>query len=620
MSAPPLEFLVARRFSRRALLGGLASLLGASRVARAASPPPSFAEVSRIVSKRLILPDGYEAHVVAAWGTPLVAAGGAPLPADAADQALRVGYNCDFLAFFTDEPHAAERTTAGLLCVNHETVDDRLMFPGVTEAGLTREQHRLQMAAVGHSVLDVAFSARGGWQVRPSSPRNRRLSALGPACLVSGPAAGHPRLATRADRKARKIVGTLANCAGGTTPWGTVLTAEENIEKFFRGTPETLGRDAETAASFGLSMTPAFAWWKADPRFDLTKEPAEFNRFGWIVEIDPRDPRIPPVKHSALGRFKHECATTVLAPSGQVVVFSADDQKFQYLYRWVSRDAYDPTRHHGAAARTLLTEGILSVAHLTESGSLEWRALVAGQGPLSVAAGFRDQGDVVIDARRAAALVGATPLDRPEDVVAHPDGRIFVMLTSNDERSEVAPGSPRPMNPYGHVLVITPVASSRGPDHAAAAATWDVLLYGDDPRLDAAQRSAAGLGGAPAASADGVVVCPDNGTLDPSGRLWLTSDGAEYRSGVADGIWMLDLSGPQDTATTRRFASVPTGAEATGPCFTPDGRTLFVSIQHPGAGSTWENPSTRFPDEDPKLPPRPAVVAIRRSDGGVVGG
>ncbi len=620
MSAPTFEVLVARRFSRRTLIGGLASFLGASRFAQASSPPLPFAEVSRALTKRLILPDGYDAHVVAAWGTPLVATGGAPLPADAADQALRVGYNCDFLAFFTDDPHASERTVAGLLCVNHEAVDDRLMFPGVTDAGLSREQRRLQMAAVGHSVLDVAFSTQGTWQVRPSSPRNRRLSALGPACLVSGPAAGHPRLATRADRRARKITGTLANCAGGTTPWGTVLTAEENIEKYFRGDPATLGRDAETAASFGLSMTPVFEWWKADPRFDLTNEPAEFNRFGWIVEIDPRDPRVPPVKHSALGRFKHECATTVVAPSGQVVVFSADDQKFQHLYRWVSREAYDPARHRGVAARTLLTDGVLSVAHLTESGALQWRALVAGQGPLTATAGFRDQGDVVIDARRAAALVGATPLDRPEDVVVHPDGRIFVMLTSNDERKEAAPGSPRATNPYGHVLVITSAMGPRGPDPAADAATWDVLLYGDDPRLDDAARSAAGRRGVPAASADGVVVCPDNGTLDPSGRLWITSDGAEYRTGVADGIWMLDLSGPEGAAVTRRFASVPTGAEATGPCFTPDGRTLFVSIQHPGAGSTWENPSTRFPDEDPALPPRPAVVAIRRSDGGVIGG
>jgi secreted PhoX family phosphatase len=306
-----------------------------------------------------------------------------------------------------------------------------------------------------------------------------------------------------------------------------------------------------------------------------------------------------------------------------VVVYSGDDDEFEYLYRYVSRERFEPA----APARNarLLDEGTLSVARFSDDGTLEWLDLVFGAGPLDPDHGFEDQGDVLIEARRAADLLGATPMDRPEDIELHPrDGRVFVCLTKNKRRDaeQVDGANPRGRNRHGHVIELLPPPDEDGrADHAAATQRWDVLLLAGDPRA-----SDSGARYHPDVSSDGWLSCPDNAACDPRGRLWIATDGAPSASGCADGLFACDTEGP-GRALTRSFLRAPRGAEVCGPCLTPDGRTLFIAIQHPGDGddggssgdASFDTPTTRFPDFSDELPARAAVLAIVREDGGEIG-
>jgi uncharacterized protein len=621
-----LPELIKERISRREALGRI-SLAAASAVVltscgsrpsaldeagQSFGPDLGFDPVSHQMDDRLHVPPGYTAKVFMRWGDPVLPGAPAfdPHQQTSKSQAGQFGFNNDFIAFMP-LPRGTRSSSHGLLCVNHEYIDPKLAFPPGSE--LTADRVMTELRAVGHTVLEVR-KERGEWRVVQESPYARRLNAVDTVTRVSGPAAGHARLKTPDDSTGRRVVGTYANCAGGQTPWGTVLVAEENFHYAFSGTGEGTP-EARNHARMSLKRREPTRWSRHDRRFDVCQRPTEPNRYGWIVEYDPYDPASVPVKRTALGRFKHECATTVVSADGRLAVYSGDDKAFEYLYRFVSRDRVN--RENPDANRDLLDHGVLSAAYLDVDGTLEWRSLIFGEGPLTPENGFHSQADVLIECRMAADLVGATKMDRPEDVGVCPlTGRVYVMLTQNKDRTsqQLDAGHTRAHNLGGHILEILPPETANGADHTASHGRWEVLLLGGDPSV-----AEHGAQYGSSATAKDWLVNPDNCEFDRFGRLWVGTDMAPRTTGTADGLFACPIRGP-DRARPRRFVALPRGAELCGPCFTPDCKTLFFSVQHPGEGSSFDAPSTRWPDFKANWPARSAVVVVTKDDGGVIGG
>jgi secreted PhoX family phosphatase len=629
----PLSALIEAQLTRRAALLGLGAAAALTEAlvdgaaAQMAVPMQggpstlSFPELRQQMSQRDAVAEGYETQVVIRWGDPVLADAPPYDPANqtAAAQARQFGYNCDYLDYFP-LPKGSRNSEHGLLCVNHEYTNTNLMFAGLGEgraarARTTREQSAVEIEAHGMSLVEVRKEG-GRWRAVPGAPLNRRITMNTPM-RISGPAAGHERLKTSADPTGTRVLGTLNNCAGGNTPWGTVITAEENFNNYFGGEAATTGAEAASYRRYGIQRDATWAWGRYFDRFNLDKEPNEPNRFGWIVEFDPYDPNSVPVKRTALGRFKHEGATHAVSHDGRVAFYMGDDERFEYLYKFVTARPWNP--NDPAANRDLMDEGTLYVAQFAEQGRMRWLPLVFGQGPLTEANGFRSQADVVIEARRAADLLGATPMDRPEDVETNKvNGRVYVMLTNNSNRTaqQLNPANPRARNLHGHVVeVIPPGAGTDRVDHTATEARWEIFIAAGKPGIDPGAQYHR------ATSDQGWLSCPDNIAFDSKGRAWIATDGAPAAAGIADGIWAADTSG-YGRGLTRLFYQAPTGAEVCGPCFTPDDRTLFLAIQHPGEdpGSTFERPSTRWPDFEEGKPPRPSVIAVVKRDGGEIGG
>ena len=655
---PVFGEIVRRRFGRRAFLGGglaaaalaaagPALLAGSRRAAAAALPAFVFDEIAHGVDETHHVAPGYDADILIRWGDPVMP--GAPpfdpLKQTASAQALQFGYNNDFVGFLPlpQNAPAGERSARGLLFVNHEYTNEEVMFPGLPPvakgedplARMTADHVGIEMAAHGASIVEVMRDGAGKWKVVPDGQLNRRITTADTEMTIAGPAAGHERMRTKADPNGTLAVGTLNNCAGGVTPWGTVLTAEENFHGYFVASvkaPASGDKKADYLAGNPEARNHKrygvpglwYAWGRFHDRFDIDKEPNEPNRFGWLVEVDPYDPESRPVKRTALGRFKHEGAGAVIAADGRVVVYSGDDERFEYLYKFVSEGRFDPKDRK--ANMSLLDRGTLYVARFEADGSVAWLPLVFGEGKLTAENGFASQADVVIEARRAADLLGATPMDRPEDVEVNPiTGRVYVMLTNNTRRKpeQVDGPNPRADNVFGQVLEMVPANG----DHAAATSRWELLVRCGDP--------AAGAVGAmwnPATSSNGWFASPDNCAIDARGRLWVTTDqgSAWPKSGTADGMWGLATDG-EGRGTGRMFFRVPVGAELCGPCFTPDDETLFLAVQHPatdgvahyapfGRNSTFEDPATRWPDFQSGMPPRPSIVVVTKTGGGKVGG
>jgi secreted PhoX family phosphatase len=340
--------------------------------------------------------------------------------------------------------------------------------------------------------------------------------------------------------------------------------------------PEPEGPEKRSRARYRIPST-WYSWGRHDPRFNVDHEPNEPNRFGWIVEIDPSDPSSTPVKHTALGRFSHEGAECIVNKDGRVVLYSGDDARFEYIYRFVSRDRYrENDRAHNMR---LFSEGTLSVAQYNENGTLDWLPLIFGEGPLTPENGFHSQADVVIDARLAADHLKATPMDRPEDVEPNRrTGKVYAMLTNNGRRTteEVDAANPRAENRSGHIIEMTPTDG----DHTATQFTWDLLIVCGDPAI-----AEVGARWNPATSSDGWFACPDNCAFDADGRLWVATDqGSGWtKTDKADGLYAVDTEGSL-RGRSRLFFRGPIGAEICGPTFTPDGGTLFLAVQHPRHG------------------------------------
>jgi uncharacterized protein len=637
---PTLGEIIAERFSRRDLLRGalavtaisatvspLALAAGRAEAASPGTPSFDFKEVTAGSDEKHYVAEGYDADVLIRWGDPVLP--GAP-PFDpqkqtAEAQKRQYGYNNDFIGYFP-LPGASNPNEHGLLAVNHEYTNEELMFPGlgrqdvkqVAFAGMTKDLADIEIAAHGGSVVEVSKVA-GKWQVVADSKFARRITGETPM-EITGPAAGHDRLKTKDDPTGRRVLGMLNNCAGGVTPWGTWLTCEENVNGYFWGKLEDSHPEARNYKRMGIPGS-WYNWGKFYDRFDVTKEPNEANRFGWVVEIDPTDPAFVPKKRTALGRFKHEGAAGIINQDGRYVIYQGDDERFDYVYRFVTEGRVDPQNR--PANMDLLDRGTLSVAKYNADGTGEWLPLVHGQGPLTEANGFRSQADVVIEARRASDLLGATKMDRPEDVDANPKtNKVYVMLTNNTRRKaeQVDAANPRPENRFGHIIEMIP----DGADHAASRFRWEILVRCGDPSV-----AAVGATFSSATTKDGWFGMPDNCVVDGQGRLWVSTDGnSPAKTGRADGVWAMETEG-EARGTSKHFFRCPAGAELCGPYFTPDDTTLFVAIQHPGEGdeddpnaapATFENPATRWPDFKDGMPPRPSIVAITKRGGGRIAG
>ena len=641
--AEVLEARLSRRDALKGLMattalaatGAAAARLGIGTAEAAASTTTlTFAELAHGVDENMHVADGYGAEVLIRWGDPMFADSPEFDPANqSADaQEKQFGYNADFIGFLS-LPMGSNTADHGLLVVNHEYTNTNLMFPGLGTEGyedkVTADQVEIELAAHGASVVEVRQEG-GKWTYVKDSPYNRRITLRSTEMLVSGPAAGSDRLKTSADATGTKVIGTINNCAGGKTPWGTVLIAEENFHQYFSGDPAGLP-EAGNYKRVGIKDEPEYGWWgKHVARFDVTKEPNEPNRFGWMVEFDPYDVNSTPVKRTALGRFKHEGANAVVNSDGRVVVYTGDDERFEYVYRFVSAGTFDPNNRN--ANMNLLDEGTLSVGRFSDDGTLTWLPLVFGEGALTAENGFASQADVVIEARRAADLLGATPMDRPEDVEPNPVTNVVYMACTNNSKRlaaddpEAKPGrtpdavNPRAKNSFGHIVtMIPPGAPGAGADHTADTFTWDIPILAGDPR-----NPDHGAKYNPDTTANGWFAAPDNVAFDTTGRLWIATDngGGWTKVGFADGIYGCDVDG-KGAYLTKHLFRVPIGAEMCGPEFTPDDTTLFCAVQHPAGdgveNSTFETPATRWPDFKDGVPPRAAVVFITRNGGGVIG-
>jgi len=593
-----------------------------------AEPPPgmNFTAVAPNKEDAVVIPEGYQQAVVISWGDPILP--NAPKfdvrAQTAAAQRGQFGFNNDFAGLL---PVPGQKNRF-LLVTNHEYVSPQFMFPGYDDAKPTREQFDIEIAAIGMGVVEVERTQEG---LKPViGPYNRRITADTPFTLT-GPAAGTDFVKTPADPAGRTVAGTFANCSGGVTPWGTVLSGEENFHEYFgapEGAPEPGPVDADRQDRYGVTLEPTELKWESfDPRFDVAKTPNEVNRFGYVVEINPWDPNSKPVKHSALGRFKHEAANVYVTSDGTVVAYAGDDERFDYMYKFVSAKKIQAGTDPVAMAHnmTILDEGTLYVAKLSSdipadeidgSGKLPKEGAFSGSGtwiPL-LRSGANGQGESLVDGvtaqeaavftRLAADKVGATKMDRPEDFEANPKtGMVYVALTNNDKRgaegkAPVDAANPRNENKNGQILEITD-------NHAGTDFTWDLLLVCGDPA--AADTYFAGFDKTKVSP----ISCPDNVAFDSHGNLWISTDGNALKSN--DGLFAVALEGP-NRGETKQFLTVPKGGETCGPVVTDD--LVTVCVQHPGEGDdyTIDKPLSHWP-EGGNGTARPSVVAVWKANG-----
>ncbi|WP_406210544.1 PhoX family protein [Streptomyces decoyicus] len=614
--APPA---VAAQGRGRASRGGKGHR--AARGLRFATVPPNTADA-------VVVSEGHAQNVVIRWGDPILRGAPAfdPDRQSAKAQAGQFGYNNDYMAVL-DVPDERHRQ---LMVINHEYTDEQLMFAGYDAEAPTREQAEIGWAAHGLSVLVVQEEQRSGRLTAVTRHRlNRRITGTTPF-EVSGPAAGSDLLKTSADPEGTRILGTLNNCGGGITPWGTVLSGEENFNQYFaNGGSVTDPAAAARLKRYGITGGASQRKWERfDQRFDVAREPNEVHRFGWVVEIDPYDPDATPRKLTALGRFKHEAAEPRLTADGRPVLYMGDDEKFDYFYKFVShkrmkRGNVRAAREHN---RTLLDEGTLyaakfsgdSAAEIDGSGKLpedgafdgsgEWIPLASGD--TSYVPGMTAE-EVYVFTRIAADKVGATKMDRPEDVEPSPrTGRVYIALTNNSDRGKAgkAPAdevNPRNGNKHGQILEL----SERGDDPAADRFRWRLFLVCGDPEDPATY-----FGGFPKDQVS-PISCPDNLTFDVHGNLWISTDGNAL--GSHDGLFGVATAGER-RGEVKQFLTVPTGAETCGPVVQE--RRVMVAVQHPGEvdGASVEKPASQWPDGEGELV-RPSVVSVWREDGRDIG-
>lgn len=624
-------FMSRRRFLQMGMVAGAAvsfPYLVKPENAFAAKANPSalskavslgFTSIPVSTADTVTVPEGYIARPFYRWGDAVGIKGNLPeFKFDASnttdEQAAQAGMHHDGMAWFS-LPQGKENPAHGLLALNHEYIDNGMLFKDGT-ANWDLDKARKGQNAMGISVIEVKKD-NVGWQVARPSSFARRITVNTPMQL-SGPARHQALMKTAADPQGEVVLGTMQNCANGKTPWGTYLTCEENWSDIFvKKAPRNV-----LEKRYGISDSDeSYRWNEVDERFSVDKTPNEPNRFVWVVEIDPYDPTSTPRKHTALGRFKHEGAAVTLAGDNRVVVYMGDDQKFEYIYKFISENKYDPGDRK--ANMQLLESGTLYVARFNDDGSGDWLPLIFGENGLDQSKGFDNQGDLLIKTRLAADTVGATKMDRPEWIAVdtHAKGSVYCTLTNNSDRGKegkapVDAANPRANNQFGHIMHWREERA----DPASAKFTWNILVLAgrtdsDDPKAKGSMQ------GAEFGSPDGL-------SFDHRGVLWIQTDvssstiNKKAYEGMGNNQMIATLPG---TNEYRRFLTGPRGCEITGIAFTPDNRTLFINIQHPGEGgddiTDPSNPRaiSNWPDSRSDGRPRSSTVVITKSNGGIIG-
>ncbi len=604
--------LAGREISRRGFMRGTAAAAAAAFVAstapaRAAAPaaPASgdrfgFKPVAANTLDTVTVPEGYGWHVVARWGDPLWSRGAEfddATKGTVESQEMAFGDNNDGMELFTVDGRS-------ILAVNNEYVNDKLFFAAGKVAG--PDDVRKAKAAHGVSVFEVEQTG-GKWRIVKDSEYNRKFTADTPM-EITGPARGHDLMKTRLDPAGATAAGTWNNCGSGRTPWGTYLTCEENFNGYFSsGDPGY--RRSDELKRYGVNLKDwGYAWASADERFDISKHPNEPNRFGYIVEIDPLDPASTPKKRTALGRFKHENAEVTLAADGRVVVYLGDDERGEFLYKFVSDGRYAEGGDNG----DLLENGKLYAAKFGNAGRGEWLEL----NPRTT--GMTSRAEIAIHTRQAASAVKATTMDRPEWVAVNPlRTEAYCCLTNNKNRGrkpnaggDAAPvggPNPREANNYGQIVRWVP----DGGDHLSGTFAWDLYVVAGNPAVHSDANAGSGN-----VDKDNMFNSPDGLRIDTRGMLWIQTDGnysnAKGFAGMGNNQMLV---GDPATGEIKRFMVGPRQCEITGLTWSADRRTMFVGIQHPGERGPG---NSHFPDGGDTTP-RSAVVAVTRDDGGLMG-
>lgn len=600
--------VVERAVSRRGFLGSVlafgsgAAVMGTgllnsgSALAQGASSRFGFTPIPTATDFAIHVPEGFKSDVLVSWGDPLwsdaegysIADGG---PLAGSDRIF--GENTDGMETFSYQGHQ-------LLTVNHEYANRKINVPAAQEGKVASADDVAKYQNIqGVTVVELAEDA-DGWKVVVDSSFNRRITHNTPM-KIAGPAAGSDLLKTEADPSGTQSLGTMNNCGAGKTPWGTYLTCEENFNGYFGSTGGEPAEYPRGYKRYGIGVDGwGYDYHKYDARFDWSKTPNEPNRVGWIVEIDPTDPNSTPVKHTGLGRFKHENAEVVLAADGRVVVYMGDDERGEFLYKFVSNGVYKP----GDSTKGLLDDGTLHVAKFNDDGTGEWLALTPETTGMAM-------DEMLIFAREAASAVGATTMDRPEWVAANPVAiEAYVALTNNKNRAQkpnaggdatpVNGPNPRPTNHYGQIARWRP----HNDDHAANTFDWDLYVMAGNPEVYQNE-----YGGSENVTAGNMFNSPDGMAFDSSGLLWIQTDGDDSNEEDFAGQGNNQmLVGDPVTGEIARFLTGPNGSEVTGLCWSEDRRTAFVGIQHPGG--SWPTGEGL---------PRSSIVVVKRDDNGIIG-
>ncbi|ALV25680.1 PhoX family protein [Pannonibacter phragmitetus] len=588
--------------SAAAAMGTVGNLMSSTAaLAQDTSSRFQFKPVPIATDHTVHVPEGYTWKPLAKWGEPLFSG----VPDLDPEKAVSVehsdkvfGENTDGMELFVIGGHQ-------VIAVNHEYVNPEINLPHAPEGvPQSADDVKILQHMQGVTVMEVA-EGENGWHIVVDSPFNRRIHHNTPMKL-SGPAAGSDLVKTDADPSGTESLGTFNNCGAGKTPWGTYLTCEENFNGYF-GSTNAEFKLPDDYKRYGISAETRYAYEKFDERFDVSKHPNEPRRAGYVVEIDPSDASSTPVKRTALGRIKHENAACVIARDGRVVVYMGDDERGEFLYKYVSNGIYVP----GGDTSKLLDEGTLYVAKFAEDGTGEWLALTPETTGMKM-------DEICVFTRMAASKVGATTMDRPEWVATNPVAiEAYCALTNNSRRGEVKDGklrtnaggdplevnavNPREKNNYGQIVRWFPANE----DHADAAFKWDLFCMAGNP---AVHKDA--YAGSSNINEGNMFNSPDGMMFDSVGLLWIQTDGEDNNEGDYAGQGNNQmLAGDPVTGRIERFLTAPKGSEVTGMTWSSDKRTHFVGIQHPDAP---------FPDGEGKLP-RSAIVAVKHEDNRIIG-
>ncbi len=584
-------------FGTAAFISGSAASGRAGNIARGRL---GFEAVASNTLDTVTLPEGYKWHVVIRWGDPLWSNGASfdqVTRGTGASQELASGDNNDGMVFFQD-------SGKNILAINNEYTNRSIAYGNrESKSPETDDDFRKGKAAHGITVMEIQ-QREGQWIVVKDSPFNRRITSDTPMELT-GPARGHDLLTTAGDPTGAKSLGTWNNCGSGRTPWGTCLSCEENFNGYFSASAEDF-EPTDDMKRYGLGKKDwGYGWAKSDERFDLSKHPNEPNRAGYVIEIDPVDPGSKPKKRTALGRFKHENAELVIAKDGRVVVYQGDDERGEFLYRFVSDGKYTLGGNNG----DLLDSGKLYVAKFSDDMSGEWLELspeTTNMGSFS---------EICIHTRQAASNVGATTMDRPEWVASNSQkNEVYCCLTNNINRGKkpnkggdkTPAGGPNPRvaNKYGQIVRWVPENGNHGADKF----TWDLFVIAGNPLVHKDEYA-----GSKNITADNMFNSPDGIGFDENGLLYIQTDGNYSNTKDFAGMGNNQmLVGDPNTGEIRRFMVGPRQAEITSITWSADGKTLFVGIQHP------ENGDSHFPDGGNSVP-RSAVIGITRDDGSKIG-